>query len=89
MSRVEQIRIALQSALSPSQLLVTDDSHKHAGHAGARDGRGHFHVQIVSEAFSGMSPLARHRAIYAALGQMMETDIHALSIQASAPDAMP
>ena len=89
MSRVERIRIALQSALSPSQLLVTDDSHKHAGHAGARDGRGHFHVQIVSEAFSGMSPLARHRAIYAALGQMMETDIHALSIQASAPDAMP
>lgn len=89
MSWVEQIRIALQSALSPSQLLVTDDSHKHAGHAGARDGRGHFHVQIVSEAFSGMSPLARHRAIYAALGQMMETDIHALSIQASAPDAMP
>ena len=89
MSRVERIRIALQSALSPSQLLVTDDSHKHAGHAGARDGRGHFHVQIVSEAFYGMSPLARHRAIYAALGQMMETDIHALSIQASAPDAMP
>lgn len=89
MSWVEQIRIALQSALSPSQLLVTDDSHKHAGHAGARDGRGHFHVQIVSEAFSGMSQLARHRAIYAALGQMMETDIHALSIQASAPDAMP
>ena len=89
MSWVEQIRIALQSALSPSQLLVTDDSHKQAGHAGARDGRGHFHVQIVSEAFSGMSPLARHRAIYAALGQMMETDIHALSIQASAPDAMP
>ena len=89
MSRVERIRIALQSALSPSQLLVTDDSHKHAGHAGARDGRGHFHVQIVSEAFYGMSPLARHRAIYAALGQMMETDIHALSIQATAPDAMP
>ena len=89
MSWVEQIRIALQSALSPSQLLVTDDSHKHAGHAGARDGRGHFHVQIVSEALYGMSPLARHRAIYAALGQMMETDIHALSIQASAPDAMP
>ena len=58
MSRVEQIRIALQSALSPSQLLVTDDSHKHAGHAGARDGRGHFHVQIVSAAFSGLSQTA-------------------------------
>lgn len=88
MSRIEQIRTALEAALSPSLLVVTDDSHKHAGHAGARDGRGHFHVQIVSEAFAGLSPLARHRAIYAALGQMMETDIHALSIQASAPETM-
>ena len=88
MSRIEQIRTALEAALSPSLLVVTDDSHKHAGHAGARDGRGHFHVQIVSEAFAGLSPLARHRAIYVALGQMMETDIHALSIQASAPETM-
>ena len=89
MSRIEQIRTALEAALSPSLLVVTDDSHKHAGHAGARDGRGHFHVQIVSEAFAGLSPLARHRAIYVALGQMMETDIHALSIQASAPETIP
>ena len=89
MSRIEQIRTALEAALSPSLLVVTDDSHKHAGHEGARDGRGHFHVQIVSEAFAGLSPLARHRAIYAALGQMMETDIHALSIQAGAPETMP
>ena len=88
MSRIEQIRTALEAALSPSLLVVTDDSHKHAGHTGARDGRGHLHVQIVSEAFAGLSPLARHRAIYAALGQMMETDIHALSIQASAPETM-
>lgn len=88
MSRIEQIRTALEAALSPSLLVVTDDSHKHAGHAGARDGRGHFHVQIVSEAFAGLSPLARHRAIYVALGQMMETDIHALSIQANAPETM-
>ena len=89
MSRIEQIRTALEAALSPSLLVVTDDSHKHAGHEGARDGRGHFHVQIVSEAFAGLSPLARHRAIYAALGNMMETDIHALSIQASAPETIP
>ena len=89
MSRIEQIRTALEAALSPSLLVVTDDSHKHAGHEGARDGRGHFHVQIVSEAFAGLSPLARHRAIYVALGQMMETDIHALSIQASAPETIP
>ena len=89
MSRVEQIRTALQTTLSPTHLMVTDDSHKHAGHEGARDGRGHFHVEIVSAAFTGKSSLARHRAIYAALGSLMETDIHALSIQASAPDESP
>ena len=85
MSRVERIRVALQAALAPSRLVVTDDSHKHAGHEGARDGRGHFDVQIVSQAFAGRSPLARHRMVYAALGRMMETDIHALSIQARTP----
>ena len=83
MSRVERIRVALQAALAPSRLVVTDDSHKHAGHEGARDGRGHFDVQIVSQAFAGRSPLARHRMVYAALGRMMVTDIHALSLHAS------
>ena len=83
MSRVERIRVALQAALAPSRLVVTDDSHKHTGHEGARDGRGHFDVQIVSQAFAGRSPLARHRMVYAALGRMMETDIHALSLHAS------
>ena len=89
MSRVEQIRTSLQFLLSPTYLVVTDASHKHAGHAGARDGRGHFHVEIVSQVFAGKSSLARHRAIYAALGSLMETDIHALSIQASAPEEIP
>jgi BolA family transcriptional regulator, general stress-responsive regulator len=84
-SRVERIRSALQEAFAPSRLEVVDDSHRHAGHAGARDGRGHFNVEIVSEAFSGLAPLARHRRIYAALGEMMVTDIHALSIQALTP----
>lgn len=82
MTRVERIRSALEAAFQPSELEVVDDSHKHAGHAGARDGRGHFSVRIVSEAFAGMPPLARHRAVYAALGEMMQTDIHALSIDA-------
>ena len=82
--RVERIRSALQAAFSPRELVVEDDSHRHAGHAGARDGRGHFNVKIRSEAFSGMPMLARHRAIYAALGTMMETDIHALGIDAAA-----
>lgn len=81
-ARVEAIRAALQAAFAPQVLEIRDDSHRHAGHAGARDGRGHFHVRIVSEAFAGMAPLARHRAIYAALGMLMQTDIHALSIDA-------
>jgi BolA protein len=84
-NRVERIRQALQAAFSPSRLEVVDDSHKHAGHAGARDGRGHFSVTVVSPAFAGMAPLARHRAVYAALGEMMQRDIHALAIRAQAP----
>ncbi|HBS63927.1 MULTISPECIES: BolA family protein [Stenotrophomonas] len=83
--RVERIRAALQQAFAPEQLVVEDDSHRHAGHAGARDGRGHFTVHVVSTAFAGMAPLARHRAVYAAVGTMMETDIHALSIDARSP----
>jgi len=83
--RVGRIREALEAAFAPRRLEVRDDSHRHAGHAGARDGRGHFHVEIVSEAFGGMAPLARHRAVYSALGSMMQTDIHALSIVARTP----
>ena len=84
--RVERIRDLLASSLMPQALTVTDDSHKHAGHAGARGGQGHFGVDIVSEAFAGRLPLARHRLVYAALGDMMQTDIHALSIRARTPD---
>jgi len=65
-TRVEQIRAALQRALDPQLLEVEDDSHRHAGHEGARDGRGHFNVHIVSAAFEGKLPLARHRAVYSA-----------------------
>ena len=83
--RPAAIRAALETALSPVSLEVVDESHKHAGHAGARDGRGHFAVVVVSEAFAGKLPLARHRLVYAALGDLMTTDIHALSIQASTP----
>ncbi len=85
MSRVERIEAALRTAFAPQRLEVEDDSHRHAGHAGARDGRGHFNVSIVSEAFAGKAPLARHRAVYAALGEMMQTDIHALAIKAQTP----
>ena len=85
MNRVERIRAALEQAFAPQSLVVTDDSHRHAGHAGAADGRGHFSVQIVSVSFADQGSLARHRAVYAALDTMMETDIHALSIDAKAP----
>ena len=83
--RVERIRAALDAALAPVSLDVRDDSARHAGHEGARDGRGHFDVDIVSDAFAGLAPLARHRRVYAALGDMMTTDIHALSIRARTP----
>jgi BolA protein len=66
--RVDAIRAAIESALAPVLLEIEDESHKHAGHAGARDGRGHFRVDVVSSAFVGMSPHARHRAVYAAVG---------------------
>ena len=82
-SRVALIRARLQDAFAPLQLEVIDDSARHAGHAGARDGRGHFRVRIVSTAFAGMAPLAMHRAVYAALGTLMDSDIHALQIEAT------
>ena len=83
--RIERMRELLTAAFEPLELVITDDSHKHAGHAGARGGQGHFGVDIVSEAFAGKLPLARHRLVYAALGDMMQTDIHALSIRARTP----
>ena len=80
--RVEAIRSRLQAAFAPTELEVIDDSHHHIGHEGAKDGRGHYRVRVVSAVFAGMTPVAQHRAVYAALDDMMQTDIHALSIQA-------
>ena len=88
MSRVEAIRERLQAALAPQALDVVDESHKHAGHEGARDGRGHFAVRVVSAAFEGEHLLARHRRVYDALGTLMQTDIHALSLKAQAPSEL-
>ena len=81
-TRDERIRESLQRAFPDAQLALEDESHLHAGHAGAATGRGHFRLRIVSAAFQGLSPIARHRAVYAALGELMQTDIHALSIDA-------
>lgn len=81
-SRTETIEGLLHSALQPTELLVKDQSHLHEGHAGAQEGKGHFDVTIVSEQFSGLSRIARHRLVYDALGAFMESDIHALRITA-------
>jgi BolA protein len=83
--RMQRIRARLEAAFAPASLEVVDDSHRHVGHAGARGGQGHFTVEIVSDAFAGLGPVARHRAVYAALGEMMVDDIHALSIRAATP----
>lgn len=79
---IEQIRQRLQAAFAPSELELLDEGHKHAGHAG--EGKGHFHVRIVSTAFAGCLPIKRHRMIYAALDGLMNHGIHALSIDARA-----
>ena len=84
-SRVERIRAQLQAAFHPQALEIADESHHHVGHAGARDGKGHFSVRIVADAFLGQRPMSRHQMVYRALADMMESDIHALSIVALAP----
>ena len=86
--RVEFIRQRLQDHLCPESLVVEDEGHLHVGHAGARDGRGHFRVFIVSPAFNGKNRIARHRMVYSAMGDLMQTDIHALSIDATASDEL-
>ncbi len=84
-NRVETIEQRLIEAFSPADLLVKDQSHLHAGHEGARDGKGHFDVRIVSEKFDGLNRVARHRLVYDALGRFMATDIHALRVTAITP----
>ncbi len=85
MDMVEQLRSALERQLSPLSLDIIDDSARHAGHAGAREG-GHFTVALVSEAFSGRPQLERHRLVYAAIAPLMGRGVHALSIQAHSPE---
>jgi len=70
--------------LQAESITIIDDSHRHAGHAGARDG-GHYQLQIVAQAFAGKSTIARHRMIYDAAGDLMRGRIHALSIRAEVP----
>lgn len=82
MTRIEKIQTALEVAFPAAAITVEDESHLHAGHAGAATGRGHFKVRVVTPAFEGLSLIARHRAVYAAVDALMQTDIHALAIEA-------
>ncbi|WP_309624334.1 BolA family protein [Methylibium sp.] len=80
----DEVQAALSAALAPLELAVTDDSHLHAGHAGALEGR-HFSVRLVSARFEGLSRLARHRLVYDALASWMQNGIHALALTTLTP----
>ena len=82
--RIAMIREKLEACFNPVQLMIIDESHKHAGHAGAKGG-GHFVIHIVAEQFTGKSPIQRHRMIYDAMGELMQGEVHALSIRAETP----
>ena len=84
MDRVTMIRERLTAALAPERLEIEDESYRHAGHAGAKQG-GHFAVSVSSAAFAGKRMLARHRMVYDALGDVMKTEIHALSLDCRVP----
>ncbi len=83
--RVARIRNILEAGLAPAHLEIVDDSHAHAGHAGAASGGGHFSALIVSTAFEGKNPVQRHQLVYRALGDLLRTDIHAFSMKAYTP----
>lgn len=80
----QQIEACLKETLDPLMLVVQDDSHLHAGHAGAREGR-HFTVHVVSQRFHGLSRLARHRLVYDAVAPLVPQGIHALALRTQAP----
>ena len=83
--RISRIRAALEQNLAPLELHIKDDSARHAGHAGAREG-GHFQVRVVSDAFRGKNAIQRHRLVFAAVDSLMGSDIHALNIDARTPE---
>lgn len=86
--RMERIRGRLVATFAPSECQLVDESHLHAGHAGAASGAGHFKVQLVSDRFEGLNRVARHRLVYDCLHDMMHRDIHALTIIAFAPSEL-
>ena len=84
--RIDMIRSRLERELQPIALDIVDESARHAGHAGAASGGGHFIVNITAAAFQDKTPIQRHRQVYDALGDIMHSEIHALSIQARTPE---
>jgi BolA protein len=84
--RTQLIKAKLQTAFTTTYLEVVDDSHKHVGHQGTHEGGGHFVVTIVSPQFNDQPLIQRHRLVYAAVNELMNTVIHALSIQAQTPE---
>ena len=83
---LDEIRARLAAALPDASIELDDESHLHAGHAGARGGAGHYRVRLVSPRFAGMGTVARHRLVYDALRDWMPHRIHALTIDARTPD---
>lgn len=82
---IEQLRLVLERGLTPTSLEIVDDSERHVGHAGAREG-GHFRIRVIAAAFRGKSQLERHRLVYAAVAPLLGHGVHALSIVADTPD---
>jgi BolA protein len=87
-TREQRLRAKLEARFAPLNLQIDDESHHHAGHPGAAGGHGHYRVRIVSEAFRGLSPVARHRLVYEAVEDMLKSDIHALAIEALVPPTL-
>ena len=85
-NRLNLIRSALENYLAPSKLELFDESDQHVAHAGAKSGKGHFRISVVSQEFTGLSQINRQKLVYKALGNLMESDIHALSMSTVAPE---
>ena len=84
-NRIKMIKKVLEETFSPVEIEVLDESHKHVGHLGARSGKGHFKLTIISKRFEGLPMIQRQRLVYRALASLMETDIHALSMSTLTP----
>ncbi len=86
MNRPEKIAELLRAGLAPQECVVDDESHLHAGHAGAASGGGHYRLRLVSSRFDGLGKVARHRLVYDCLREMMTKEIHALAMTLLTPD---